>query len=188
VQKSKVLNDYNVTYSLYNGDLFNFIYDRLNAGPNGSSIIVPHVCNNINSFGAGFAGVLAEKYPSVKENYHLIGPTVLKNSLGNIQCVDINHNNKYRHKLIFVNMIAQNGLRGQNNRRPLNYAALVQCMIKVKHHTKNLKKEDSSENFEIHCPKFGTGLAGGRWEFVSDLIEDIWSDQKVFVYNYGASR
>lgn len=187
MQKSKVLHN-NTSYNLYQGDLFSFIGDRLEAGPNGASIIVPHVCNNVNAFGAGFAAVLANRYQVVKENYHLIGPTVLKNSLGNVQFVEVEHNNKYKHKLIFANMIAQNGLKNTSNLRPLNYAALVQCMIKVKHYLKSLKKDDASERFEIHCPKFGAGLSGGRWEFISELIEDIWSDQKVFVYNYGINK
>lgn len=185
MQKSKPIQDIKTSFTLYHGDLFHFIQDRLNAELNGSSVIVPHVCNNVNAFGAGFAAVLAEKYPVVKENYHLMGPTVLKNSLGHVQFIDVNHNNKYKHKLIFANMIAQNGLRSTLNKRPLNYAALVQSMIRVKQYVKSLKKEDPTEKFEIHCPKFGNGLAGGKWDFIADLIEDIWQDQKVFVYHYG---
>lgn len=188
MQKSKTFCVPNSSYTTYNGDLFDFIYDRLDADVNGASVIVPHVCNNANAFGAGFAGVLGNKYPNVKENYHLIGPNILKTSLGNVQFVDAGHKNKYNHKLIFANMIAQNGIKHQSNKRPLNYAALVQCMIRIKQHIKTLSKQDLTEKFEIHCPKFGTGLAGGRWDFVSELIEDIWNDQKVFVYNYGASK
>jgi hypothetical protein len=185
MQKSKFAHDAKTNYTLYTGDLFPLIHDRLNAGPNGSSIIVPHVCNNVNAFGAGFASVLADRYPVVKENYHLMGPTVLKNSFGHVQFIDVHHENKYKHKLIFANMIAQNGLKSPLNKRPLNYAALVQSMIRVKQYVNALKKEDQAEKFEIHCPKFGTGLAGGKWDFISDLIEDIWQDQKIFVYHYG---
>lgn len=175
-------------YTMLNGDLFKFVEDRLNMGVNGATVVVPHVCNNINAFGAGFAGVLSDKYPSVKENYHLLGQTFLKNNFGHVQFIDVNHKNQYKHKLIFANMIAQNGLRSLNNKRPLNYAALSQSMIKIKQFVRMYKKEDNSEKVEIHCPKFGTGLAGGRWEFISDLIDDIWYDQKVFVYNYGNSK
>jgi hypothetical protein len=189
MQKTKNNQNFDqASYTVYNGDLFSFISDRLDAGANGSSIIVPHVCNNINAFGAGFAAVLADRYPVVKENYHLLGPTFLKSNLGHVQFIDVNHKNSYKHRLFFANMIAQNGLRGFNNKRPLNYAALVHSMLRIKQFIKNQKTNDSTEKFEIHCPKFGTGLAGGRWDFVSELIEDIWGDQKVFVYNYGNSR
>jgi hypothetical protein len=29
-------------------------------------------------------------------------------------------------------------------------------------------------DIEIHCPMFGCDLAGGDWEIVSGLINDIW--------------
>jgi len=41
-----------------------------------------------------------------------------------------------------------------------------------------------TENVEIHCPKFGSGLSGGDWNFISDLIDDIWGKYTVFIYNY----
>lgn len=188
MQKSRTIIATQPSYNVINGDLFDFISDRLNAGVDGATVVVPHVCNNINAFGAGFAAVLSDRFPVVKENYHLLGPTFLRNNLGHVQFIDVYHNNKYKHKLIFANMIAQNGVRGGSNRRPLNYAALVHSMIKVKQYTKTLKQNDTTEKIEIHCPKFGTGLAGGRWEFVSDLMDDIWSDLKVFVYNYGQQK
>jgi hypothetical protein len=43
---------------------------------------------------------------------------------------------------------------------------------------------NGQEKVEIHCPKFGSGLAGGNWDFISNLIEDIWSKYHVTVYNY----
>lgn len=188
MQKSKTVFDQQLSYTLLHGDLFNFIEDRLHSGSDGASVVIPHVCNNVNAFGAGFAAVLSDKFPVVKENYHLLGQTFLKNNFGHVQFIDVHHNNKYKHKLIFANMISQNGLKNSANRRPLNYAALVQSMIRVKQYIKMQKQNDMTEKVEIHCPKFGTGLSGGRWEFVSDLINDIWSDQKVFVYNYGTSK
>jgi hypothetical protein len=35
---------------------------------------------------------------------------------------------------------------------------------------------------QIHAPKFGCGLAGGNWNFIQDLITDIWKNIQVFVY------
>ena len=39
-----------------NQNIFELINTRISAGVNGSTVIVPHVCNNSNAFGAGFAG------------------------------------------------------------------------------------------------------------------------------------
>ena len=172
-------------YILTNNDLFESIEKRISADHMGSTIFVPHVCNNIDLFGAGFAGQVADHYPDVKTNYHLLGKTFLKNNLGHSQVLKVKEDSKYRHKLYFVNMIAQNGTRNNSNNRPLNYAALVKSMITVSSFIQNNTGFiNKSENIEIHAPKFGSGLAGGNWNFISDLIDDIWGRYTVYIYNY----
>lgn len=47
-------------------------------------------------------------------------------------------------------------------------------------------QESSEQKVGIHCPKFGSGLAGGNWLFIEDLISDIWKNIPVFVYTYQA--
>jgi hypothetical protein len=53
----------------------------------------------------------------------------------------------------------------------------------IKQRTDKSKTEEHN-SFEIHCPKFGSGIAGGNWNFISDLIQDIWGSYDVFVYTY----
>ena len=172
-------------YILTNNDLFESIKKRLSDNHMGATIIVPHVCNNIDLFGAGFAAQVAQHYPEVKANYHMLGKSFLKTNLGYSQILKVHEEPKYRHKLFFVNMIAQNGVRGKDNQRPLNYAALVSSMMQVsKHIQMNTGFLNKQENVEIHAPKFGSGLAGGNWHFISDLIEDIWGKYPVYIYNY----
>lgn len=175
----------NKKYKIYSidGNIFDHI-ESLILSNNGSSIIVPHVCNNINLFGAGFAASLANKYPVVKENFHLLGN---KSKLGYVQYIKVLENKEYEHQLFFANMIAQNGVINHNNKRPLNYAALVKCMIDVKNFIQQIEnKYDTS--VEIHAPKFGSGLSGGRWDLILSLIEDIWDNQKVFIYHYKPTK
>jgi hypothetical protein len=143
------------------------------------NIIIPHVCNNVNGFGAGFAGYLSSKLPHVKENFHLLGN---KAKLGYTQFIDAYINKDTNNKIIIANMIAQNGLISKLNTRPLNYFALASCMSTVKNQIINLKNKDVSTDIEIHCPKFGSGLAGGDWQFISELISDIWTNIPVYVY------
>ncbi len=173
----------NIVYS--NNNLFTIVKDRVTGGNNGATIFVPHVCNNIDLFGAGFAAQVAEKYPIVKENYHLLGKNFLKTNLGYSQIVKVYEDNKYKHKLYFVNMISQVGVRSYDNIRPLNYMALVSSMHSLaKHIYNNTGFLNKSEKVEIHCPKFGSGLAGGDWNFITNLIEDVWGKFFVTVYNY----
>lgn len=167
--------------NIIKGDLFDNIEQVVRAGNNGSSVIVPHVCNNIDLFGAGFAAETARHYPIVKENYHLLGKTFLQNNLGYVQFVEVLNDKKYEHKLVFANMIAQNGIINKtSNPRPLNYLALVKSMMNIKQYI----SQNFEYNVQIHAPKFGCGLAGGNWHFVQELIADIWPNIPTHIYDY----
>lgn len=175
----------NPKYLLTNQDIFESIEKRISAGYAGATVIVPHVCNNLDLFGAGFASAIANEYPVVKANYHVLGKTFLRNNLGHSQIVKVKEDKKYKHGLYVVNMIAQNGLKSNSNPRPINYAALAKSMIQVSSFIQNNTGFNTkTEQIEIHTPKFGSGLAGGNWNFISDLIEDIWGRYTVFVYQH----
>lgn len=172
-------------YILTKQDLFDSIEKRISAGHAGATVFVPHVCNNLDLFGAGFAASIANEYPVVKANYHMLGKNFLRNNLGHAQILKVKEDKKYKHAFYAVNMIAQNGLRSASNPRPLNYAALVKSMVQVSHFIQNSTGfANKTEQIEIHTPKFGSGLAGGNWNFISELIEDIWGKYTVFVYQY----
>ena len=156
-------------------DIFQVTKKIVTAENIGSSIVIPHVCNNVGLFGAGFASAVRKNFPTVAANFELLGK---KTKLGYVQYISVMKDKKYDHELIVANMIAQNGIMSPNNSRPINYEALVKCMVDIRNHIKNLNKE----KIEIHCPKFGSGLAGGDWGFIENLIEDIWRDYTVLVY------
>jgi hypothetical protein len=154
--------------------------DQIVRGKNaGTSVIVPHVCNNINVFGAGFTAGIEKYYPIVKENFHLLGN---KARMGYVQYVEVMRDPTHNHKLIFANMIAQNGVISKNNHRPLNYGSLVICMMSVASYIKN--HFDKENSVQIHAPKFGSGLAGGNWSFIEELINDTWNNIPVFIYSH----
>lgn len=161
-------------FHLLNNNLFD-ITSKIIASNDEICIIVPHVCNNVNAFGSGFAEMVSRVYPSVKANFHVNGPQ----KLGHTQFItaDVKKNNK----IIIANMIAQNGLLNPKNKRPLHYPSLVKCMYDVGSYAKKIATETDLK-VQIHAPKFGSGLAGGNWLFISDLIDDIWNNQEVFVY------
>jgi hypothetical protein len=168
-----------------NKNIFDISKQRVNGDSAGCSIFVPHVCNNIDLFGAGFAAQVADKYPMVKANYHMLGKSFLQKNMGYSQIVEVYEEPVYKHKLFFVNMIAQNGIKNGSNLRPINYLGLVKAMNSLSMFISNYTKDSNrSEKVEIHCPKFGSGLAGGDWNFISYLIDDIWSKIPVIVYNY----
>lgn len=177
--KTKILQSNHITY-IKHKNIFQCASDRIYAKNHGCTVIVPHVCNNLNAFGAGFAKAVASEFPIVKENYHLLGPKFLKTNLGYTQYVETLSDKTYGHKLIFANMISQNGFLSEKNIRPLNYLALCRSMLSVNKYILSNHHQDNP--IEIHCPKFGSGLAGGNWRFIEDLINDIWTNIPVFVY------
>ena len=162
------------SFNLSNENIFEMT-SRIASSNDQVSIVIPHVCNNVNAFGAGFADTLSEKYPSVKANFHVNG----SQKLGHTQFITAD--TKKHNKIIVANMIAQNGLINSKNKRPLHYPSLVRCMIDVNTFCKNLANSTESR-VEIHAPKFGSGLAGGNWLFISDLIDDIWGNINTFIY------
>lgn len=162
-------------------DIFEQAEARLTHGVQGCHVLIPHVCNNVNGFGAGFAADVADRYPLVKQNFHLLGKDA---KLGYVQFITVKEDKNYKYKLIFANMIAQRGIFNQiKNPRPLNYPSLMKCMEKVSSYADYLSSSTEGSKVEIHAPKFGSGLAGGNWNFITDLIEDIWTNQQVFVYS-----
>jgi hypothetical protein len=164
-------------FALIKGDIFSTSLDLVNSKSSGSTVIIPHVCNNIGGFGAGFSGDIEKKFPEVAINFSLGG----KIKLGNTQFITVVENIITKHRLIIANMVAQNGTISSKNRRPLHYPSLVKCMVSVADLAQSLTQTD--KKIKICAPKFGSGLAGGNWNFIADLIDDIWSNHSVMVFN-----
>jgi hypothetical protein len=139
------------------GNFFDYVSEDKN-------IIVPHVCNNVQKFGAGFAKSIALKWPIVRSKFLDFNAI-----LGEVQFVDVD-------KLTVANMIAQDGVKSIKDKKPLRYTHLIKCMNTVGAFAKK-------SNAEIHTIKFGSNLAGGTWEFIEELIYELWDELPVFVYD-----
>jgi hypothetical protein len=151
------------------GDLFAAVDAAKQAG---RTIIIPHVCNDVGVWGAGFVIPLGRKYPNTRESYlkwykektHGDKPF----ALGHVQFVKVEEN----PLVVVANMIAQHRVGGL---RPLRYNALAHCMDEV---------ASFSANSDIYAPLLGAGLAGGNWNFIRDLIEDCWLSRNLTVTVY----
>lgn len=144
----------NITY--IEGDLFAAIKNSQD------SIIIPHVCNDVGAWGAGFVVPLGRQFPSSRDEY-LKWHRGKDFRLGEIQTVQIDN-------ICVVNMVAQHSVGGP---RPLRYPALGKCIESVRDFIK------SSFIGAIHAPMFGAGLAGGDWNFIEQMILDGWVNQGI---------
>jgi O-acetyl-ADP-ribose deacetylase (regulator of RNase III) len=125
-------------------------------------IAIPHVCNNQGAWGAGFVVPLAKTFPLAKQRYY----HMLKQH--GLELGDVHYSHIPDTRIVVANMIAQT-LGGE---RPLYYNMLAKCMDDI---SRMLESEGTRKNnIEIHAPAFGSGLAGGRWDIIAELIEDCW--------------
>ena len=146
------------------GDLFEHI------PKNGENIIVvPHVCNNQKLMKSGFALGVIKKYPIVE----LANKST---ELGETEFVYVEPH------VIIANMISQYKTI-REVKKPIRYKALIECMTTISNRIKELKLF-SKNAVEIWTCKFGSKRAGGNWDFIVELIDELWSDMPVTVFEY----
>lgn len=161
-QKAKYYRYYSII-----GDIF----DGINNIAKDTVVIVPHVCGTNGKFNSGFANALSSLYPETKINYEMLPA----HKLGEVQIINIDKNK------IAVNMICDNESLNKNV-RTLNYYCLGKCMAGIRSYIKTNYKDAEIKKCQIHAPRFGTGRPGGDWNFISELINDIWFDIETFIY------
>lgn len=131
---------------------------------------IVHGCNCIGAMGSGVAKVMREKYPEVYEQYAELcenrkSSGRLESLLGTCQYIRIND------QLIVVNAFTQ--LMPGTHARMVNYDAIVSCFEDI-----NIKlTEVENINQTISFPKIGAGLAGGRWDIISGIIDTVVSEK-----------
>lgn len=121
--------------------------------------IVIHVVNDIGRFGAGFALAVLKRFPVVKQTYMQAFENNSALELGDVQFIKVADN------MWFANMVSQHGVIGPTNPMPIQYDALRECLRKVCNYA-------ITNNLKVVAPKFGSGLAGGKWSIVEKLIQD----------------
>ena len=147
-------------------------------------IMIPHVCNDVGVMGAGVAKAIKDKWEPVFKEYKEAFESYKKG----------NHSQPFLGQTILsqatnehiwvANMVAQTGFRSMKNTIPLKYASLVKCMEEVKRIILTDKTMYPYINRVIVAPKFGSDLAGGDFNFIKLLIQEIWVDAGIDVTIY----
>lgn len=126
--------------------------------------IIAHGVNCVGGFGSGVAGQIARQFPIVREFYlhkHNNGGW----KLGEIQVVTI------APDLMIVNCATQEKFLPRDTVH-CDYTAIGTVMH-------NLKHLSNVTGMKINLPKIGCGLAGGDWNKVSAIIDDVfWLNDK----------
>lgn len=129
--------------------------------------IIIHQCNNRGVMGAGLAKQIRNKYPEAYEDYREhCAYRNFRAPLGEI------YFKKVKEGLWIANAIAQDGYG--KNRVYTNYEAL-RTVLDIAY------KKSLLANCKLHIPyKIGCGLAGGDWEVVFKIIEDVAPESIIY--------
>lgn len=146
--------------------------------PKGGGIkIIPHVCNDEGYWDKGFVLALSKKWTRPEEVYrNHVEEKMLK--------IGTNHYANCNDSISVVNMVAQTLYNTPKGVDKLRYEHLVECMKGVRFWKDVLQAKRPETYISIHCPMFGSGLAGGDWSFILKLIKQIWVDAGIDVTVY----
>lgn len=155
--------------------------DLFAALPISGGVIIPHVVNSVGAWGAGFVIPLGHQFPQAMESYRKwhknkewaalsVDPKVVF-KLGNTIIPKVQWDND--DNIIFVaNMLAQDGLPSGANRQPLRYDSLEKCIQEVGGFAK-------AKSLSVYCPLFGTGISGGDWHKIEQMVQKYWTKQDI---------
>lgn len=146
--------------------------DATNPKVEGNKIIA-HICNSTGGWGRGFVLAISKRWMEPESEYRKWAKGRLDKpfELGQVQFV------KVEKDIVVANMIGQYGIMSYNGVPPIRYDAVDKCLKKVAEIA--LKHKAS-----VCCPRFGSGLAGGRWEEIEKLIIENLCKKDIDVYIY----
>jgi len=153
-------------------------------------VYIPHICNDIGAWGAGFVMALSRTWPEPQREYlkwhkdkDWFGTPF---ELGQIQIVNVGVGNANH----VVNMVAQHGIRSSSNRTPIDYDALDMALGRLAQYAEGFERGANlsvGESFQVHSgfhmPRIGAGLAGGDWQRIEAIIIDNLKNFRVVVYD-----
>lgn len=129
--------------------------------------IIAHGVNCRGGFGSGVAGQIAKKYPKAQHAYFH------KFQIDGWDLGDVDFVPQYDRKII-ANCATQDNF-GYKNELHVDYNAIRETMTKLKHWA-------AQHGYSIAVPKIGCGLAGGDWQTVKVILEEVFNDYDCVVY------
>ena len=141
--------------------------DVVKAFRNGDFNVLAHGCNCSGGFGSGVAKQIGMAYPQVRGAYLNHYDEGLCR-LGEVQIVAGGFGNA------IANCFTQEKY-GRDGKLYLDYDALGNCMLYL--------RSIFSFPDEIGMPKIGCGLAGGEWRKVKKILNEVFDDRTIYVYD-----
>lgn len=124
----------------------------------GGRKIIAHVCNDVGAWGKGFVLALTKRWRAPEHRYRA---WCYDNEfgLGQVQFVQVEPD------IWVANMIGQHGISTKGGTPPIRYEAVRRCL-------RDVALKANELNASVHMPRIGCGLAGGRWEIITQIIDE----------------
>ena len=139
------------------------------------------ICQLVNDrarrWGGGIARQTARKYPEAELRFSgWISDISFEKRLGEV------HFAQAEEDVFVSSLVAQAGF-GSSNKPRIRYRALGEALVKVA----NFAVEKRAS---VHMPRLGTGAAGGNWNMIKDMIDEIFTDAglEVTIYDLPPKR
>ncbi len=146
-------------------------------GLSGQFDIIIHGCNCFCSFGAGIAKEIAQRIPEAykadlgtDKGSHLKLGTYTR---AQVRILDDQGRNK--HTLNVINAYTQYDFWTKGPRA--DYEAIRSVFQRI-------KSDFGGGVFTFGIPKIGAGLAGGRWDIISEIIEEEMKDEHLTLVEF----
>lgn len=132
-----------------------------------------HINNNLGAWGGGFVLAVSEKWIEPEVEYRR---AIQKQEieLGDIQIVPI------EDFAVVVNMVAQDGFPTDKRPCAIDYEALAECLRKI---AKRLPPQ-----YSINLPRIGTGIGGGDWNVIEEILNNELADYEINVYDMPGTK
>jgi O-acetyl-ADP-ribose deacetylase (regulator of RNase III) len=132
--------------------------------------IICHITNDLRYWNKGFVLALSKRWSEPEKVYRNMPDSQLM--LGKVMIVPVEND------IMVANMVAQKGVGNDSNGQPpIRYGALRAALAEVN----DIAYRTGAT---LHMPKIGAGLAGGDWNIIEKIIEDVASvDVTVYTLN-----
>jgi len=128
--------------------------------------IIVHGCNCKLSFGAGIARQIKEQFPEA----HAADIKTLWGDKSKLGTYSTAQTPSFR----IINAYTQ--FNYSTDKLDADYDAIVDVMMKLQY--------DFAPELNIGMPRIGCGLASGDWNIVEEILEKVFDDRTIYVYDF----
>ncbi|MCI4347408.1 MAG: ImmA/IrrE family metallo-endopeptidase [Thermoplasmata archaeon] len=157
------------------GEVVEVVGDALAPRGTGPRVVAQIVNDKTPNWGGGVSLAARNRFPAAQEDFRRwVAESPRNLALGRTRASEVGGG------VHLASMVAQHGY-GESTKPRIRYAALRECLGQVRAYAER-------SGATVHMPKIGTGLSGGNWSIVSELIDEQLVSRGVRVTIYSLPK